>query len=122
MKRILITMAATLAATSLPILAADPSGHGGHMMGSGSMMDMGTGKTGPAIEFTRGEVRKIDKEAGKVTLKHGAIVNLDMPPMTMVFKAKDPAILDQVKVGDAVSFRAEKVEGVFIVTELRPAS
>ncbi|WP_317204165.1 copper-binding protein [Janthinobacterium sp.] len=65
-----------------------------------------------------GEVKKIDKEAGKITLKHGPLANLDMPPMTMVFRVKDPAMLDQVKVGDKVSFVAEKVAGQLTVTHI----
>ena len=69
--------------------------------------------------YAEGEVRKVDKEAGKVTLKHGPLANLDMPPMTMVFKAKEPAMLDNLKVGDKVRFRAEKVAGAYPVTEIR---
>jgi len=68
-----------------------------------------------------GEVRKIDKEQGKVTLKHGPIQNLEMPAMTMVFKVADPALLDQVKVGDKVKFAAEKVNGTVTVTAIKPA-
>lgn len=67
---------------------------------------------------TEGEVRKVDKAAGKVTLKHGEIKNLDMPPMTMVFTAKDPALLDKVKAGDKVRFHAEKEGSQFVVTAL----
>jgi Cu(I)/Ag(I) efflux system protein CusF len=72
--------------------------------------------------FTDAEVRKVDKEAGKVTLKHGAIANLDMPPMTMVFRVKDAAMLDQVKTGDKVRFKAEKIQGAYTVTEVAPAT
>jgi Cu(I)/Ag(I) efflux system periplasmic protein CusF len=68
-----------------------------------------------------GEVRKIDKEQGKLTLKHGPITNLDMPGMTMVFKAADPAMLDQVKVGDKVKFAAENRNGALTVTAIKPA-
>jgi Cu(I)/Ag(I) efflux system periplasmic protein CusF len=71
-----------------------------------------------AAPFTEAEVRKVDKEAGKVTLKHGRIENLDMAPMTMVFRVKEPAMLDKLKAGDKVRFRAEKVQGAFTVTEL----
>ncbi|MFN0162797.1 MAG: copper-binding protein [Burkholderiales bacterium] len=62
------------------------------------------------------EVRKIDKERGRITLKHGEIKNLDMPPMTMVFRVKDPAFLDQVKEGDRIGFTAEKIGGQYTVT------
>lgn len=65
-----------------------------------------------------GEVRKLDKSTGKITLRHGEIRNLDMPPMTMVFTAKDPALLDKVQVGDKVKFHAEKEGAQYVVTEL----
>lgn len=66
--------------------------------------------------MTEGEVRKIDKEQGKITLKHGEIKNLDMAPMTMVFRVKDAAMLDKVKEGDKVGFTADKLGGQFTVT------
>jgi Cu(I)/Ag(I) efflux system protein CusF len=68
-----------------------------------------------------GEVRKVDKDAKKITIKHGPLANLDMPPMTMVFQVTDPAMLDQVKAGDKVKFQAEKVGGAFAVTKIEPA-
>jgi Cu/Ag efflux protein CusF len=68
-----------------------------------------------------GEVRKVDKEQGKVTLRHGPLANLDMPAMTMVFKAADPKLLDGLKEGDKVKFTAEKVNGAFTVTAIQPA-
>ena len=75
-----------------------------------------------ASSLTEGEVRRIDKEARKITLRHGAIVNLDMPPMTMVFQVADVALLDRVKVGDNVRFAAETREGAFTVTRIDTAS
>jgi Cu(I)/Ag(I) efflux system periplasmic protein CusF len=66
--------------------------------------------------LTEGEIRKVDKDARKLTIRHGPITSLDMPAMTMVFQVQDPAVLDQVKVGDKVRFVAEKREGAFIVT------
>lgn len=75
-----------------------------------------------ATALTDAEVRKVDKEAGKLTLKHGAIPNLEMPPMTMVFRVKDPAMLEGVKAGDKVRFRAENIKGAFTVTEVAPAA
>lgn len=70
----------------------------------------------PSAGLADGEVRKIDKEAAKLTLKHGEIKHLDMPPMTMVFLVKEPALLDKVKVGDKVKFRAEKTATGYVVT------
>ncbi|MEO8347041.1 MAG: copper-binding protein [Betaproteobacteria bacterium] len=68
-----------------------------------------------------GEVRRVDKEQGKITLKHGPITNLEMPAMTMVFRVKDPAMLDKVKEGDKVRFTANKVGGNFTVTSIEAA-
>lgn len=65
-----------------------------------------------------GEVRKVDKEAGKLTLKHGPLVNLDMPGMTMVFKATDPRMLDGLKEGDKVRFSADRINGAISVTRI----
>lgn len=65
-----------------------------------------------------GEIKKVDKEAGKLTIKHGELKNLGMPGMTMVFKAQDPAMLDQVKQGDKVRFVADKVGGALTVTAI----
>lgn len=70
---------------------------------------------------TDGEVRKIDKDAGKITLKHGEIKNLDMPPMSMVFQVKDKALLDKVKAGDKVSFTADKINGQYTVLSIEAA-
>ena len=71
-------------------------------------------------DMSQGEVRKVDKSAGKVTIKHGPLANLEMPPMTMVFQVKDPAMLDQVKAGDAIRFKAEKIGGNYTVIQLQP--
>lgn len=67
------------------------------------------------------EVRKVDKSAGKITLKHGEIKNLEMPPMTMVFRVKDKAWLDEVVAGDKVKFDADKIDGQYVVTALKKA-
>ena len=74
-----------------------------------------------AQSMSEGEVRKVDKDAQKITIKHGPLKNLDMPPMTMVFRVKDAAMLDAVKQGDKVKFVAENVGGQFVVTEIGPA-
>lgn len=70
-------------------------------------------------QSVEGEVRKIDKGQAKVTLKHGEIRNLDMPPMTMVFRVRDPAWLDKLAVGDRVRFDADKIDGQYTVTALQ---
>jgi Cu/Ag efflux protein CusF len=74
--------------------------------------------TPTASPMSDGEVRKIDKEQGKLTLRHGPIQNLDMPGMTMVFKVADPKMLDTVKEGDKVRFSADRIDGALTVTAI----
>ncbi|MBE7366048.1 copper-binding protein [Ramlibacter pallidus] len=74
-----------------------------------------------AADMAEGEVRKVDKAAGKITVRHGEIRNLDMPPMTMVFGVSDPAMLDKVKQGDKVRFRAANPNGNYTITEIQAA-
>ena len=71
--------------------------------------------------LSSGEIKKIDKEAGKVTIKHGDIKHLDMPGMTMVFTAKDKGLLSNLKPGDKVRFRVVDEAGAYVVTEIQPA-
>lgn len=68
--------------------------------------------------LSEGGIQKIDKDAGKLTVKHGPLDNLGMPAMTMAFKVQDPAMLDQVKVGQQVRFRAERANGSLTITRL----
>lgn len=74
-----------------------------------------------AVKLTAGEVRKVDAEQGKLTIKHGPLDNLDMPAMTMVFKASKPELIKDVKAGDKIRFRAEKIDGAFLVTQVESA-
>lgn len=71
-------------------------------------------------DMTQGEVRKVDKETKKITLKHGPISNLDMPAMTMVFQVADPAMLENFKAGDKVKFSADKTGSGYAVTKIEP--
>ena len=71
--------------------------------------------------LAEGEIRKVDKEAKKLTIRHGPIANLDMPPMTMVFQVQDAALLDSIKAGDKVRFQAEKSGGAYTVIKIEPA-
>ena len=73
-----------------------------------------------ALPMADAEVRKIDAKAGKVTLRHGRLENLDMAPMTMVFGVKDPAWLSTLKVGDKVRIAVDRVNGALTVVELQP--
>ena len=110
MKR-LATLLATAAFSTSPLFAAND--HGAHHPATAQPEASG-------VPLSEGEIRKVDKENGKVTINHGPIANLDMPPMTMVFRVKDPALLDRVKAGDAIRFKAEKLDGSYTLVELQP--
>ena len=71
--------------------------------------------------MVKAEVVKVDKAAGKVTLKHGPIKDLDMDAMTMVFRAGDPAMLKGLKAGAKIKFDVDRVNGQLTVTKLQPA-
>ncbi|MBL8569472.1 MAG: copper-binding protein [Phreatobacter sp.] len=74
-----------------------------------------------SAQSINGEVVKIETDRGRITLKHGAIPNLDMDPMTMVFRVADPAMLQQVRQGDRVTFEASRVNGSITVTRIQRA-
>ena len=74
-----------------------------------------------ALPKVEAEVRRVDTATQKVTLKHGDIPNIDMGAMTMVFRVKDPALLDKVKAGDKVLITADKVDGNLTVMSMEPA-
>jgi len=74
-----------------------------------------------AVAMSQGEVRKIDVANQKITLRHGPLVNLGMPPMTMVFGVQDAALLEGLTVGDKVNFVVEQKGSQFVVTELHAA-
>lgn len=71
-----------------------------------------------AVPMTDGEIRKVDVAAGKLTIKHGPIINLDMGAMTMIFRVQDPALLGQVKDGDRVKFSVIRANGALTVTAM----
>lgn len=68
--------------------------------------------------LAEGEIRRIDRDAQKITIRHGPIANLNMPPMTMVFQAGNPALLGQIKPGDKVKFSATQERGAYVVTHI----
>jgi len=84
-------------------------------------MDHGKMVMSAAPAMTEGEVRKIDKDAGKITIKHGEIKHMDMPGMTMVFVVKDRALLDKTSVGARIQFMATNENGQMTVTDIQPA-
>jgi len=105
-----ITIAALLATLGMPVLAQPKADdHAAHHPAAAAS----------AADMADGEVRKVDKEAKKLTIKHGEIKSLDMPPMTMVFQVKDSAMLDRVKAGDKIRFVAEKGASGFVVTDIQ---
>lgn len=115
MKKSLPLLCIAIAATSA-IYAQPPSqdhSHGGHE----PLQAAAPASQRPEVEAL---VRTVDKAARKITLKHGAIPNLDMDPMTMVFHVADPALLDKVKPGDTVRFTADKIRGAYTVMTLEP--
>jgi Cu(I)/Ag(I) efflux system periplasmic protein CusF len=79
------------------------------------------GATSAQTPQSSGEVTKLDKANNRVTLRHGEIKNLDMPPMTMNFRVRDSKVLDAVAVGDRVRFTAEKIDGSYVLTTLNKA-
>jgi Cu(I)/Ag(I) efflux system protein CusF len=108
-----LTLLVLVAACSLqmPSARAQSHTHSSHAHGSAAASG----------EMTEAEVRKVDAASGRITLAHGEIRNLDMPPMTMTFRARDAAMLEGFKPGDKVRFAAEQVDGKYIVTALEPA-
>lgn len=86
----------------------------------GSLM-LGSAVHAQAPELADGEVRKIDKDAGKITLKHGPIQHMDMPGMTMVFQVREKALLDTVKVGEKIRFQLISEQGRYVVTDIQAA-
>lgn len=85
---------------------------------SGAHAQAGTTDAAAPNAVSEGEVRKVDKSAGKITIKHGPLQNLGMDAMTMVFRVRDQAMLDQVKAGDKIRFVAEQLNGQLTVTRL----
>lgn len=104
---VLITAAALLAGAAASSFAA-----------AGQALDDTQHAAPGASRMSSGEVVKVDRDAAKITIKHGPLANLNMPGMTMVFKAKDPALLARVKAGDKINFVAEQVNGALIVTKI----
>lgn len=96
-------------------------GNGAHSKKGQADQASAPAATSQAGSMADGEVRKVDKEAKKITIRHGPLAELDMPAMTMVFQVDDAAMLDTVKTGDKVKFRAEKVGGAFKVVKIERA-
>jgi Cu(I)/Ag(I) efflux system protein CusF len=106
-------LAAAAVVLSFPTMAETTMDHGKTGMDHGKM------PMAAAPAMTDGEIRKIDKETGKITIKHGEIKHMDMPPMTMVFHAKDKAMLDKVQVGQKVQFVVIQEPGKMVITDIQ---
>ena len=117
MKTLSIALAAAL------WLAAAPPAHA--QTAAGATADSHSHPTAAASEsaatWSEGEITRWDPRTLKLTLKHGEIKNLEMPPMTMVFRVQDASLLDGLKAGDKVRFRAERVNGTYQVTRIEKA-
>ena len=111
MNALLSSLVLSALLASAPVAAQASSDHDSHHVDRKA--------TAAAVPMSDGEVRKVDKGAGKVTIKHGRLQNLDMPAMTMVFRVQDPAMLDQLKEGDRIKFAADKINGALTVTEVQ---
>lgn len=114
-----LTLAIAMAAATPFALAQEGAhaGHGAHGAHAGHAAL--EAQIAPAL--TDGEVKKIDKETGKITLRHGEIRNLNMAAMTMVFRVKDPSMLEQVNVGDRIRFAADRDNGAVAIVQLEKA-
>ncbi len=84
-----------------------PGGHASH--------------AGDPTALADGVVLSVDRAARSVTISHGPLHNLGMPPMTMGFQVANPALLEQIKAGDKVRFHADVIDGAFIVTKIEAA-
>ncbi|OXI36259.1 copper-binding protein [Burkholderia aenigmatica] len=123
MKKLITVTVATAAVLAVGAFVT-PAFAAGDMAGMDmSGMKMSSGGAGESnAALTDAEVKKVDAASGKITLKHGALENVGMPPMTMAFKAKDAAMLEHAHTGDKVKVRIEKVDGTLTIVKLVKAS
>ena len=123
MKNSIVLASIALAAVSA---TAQTHNHGTH--GASTVAQAPAAAATPATaaapvskDMVEAEVRKVDKESKKVTLKHGPIKNLDMPGMTMVFQVRDEKLFDKLAAGDKIKFTAEQLQGAYVVTGVEKA-
>ena len=107
-----------LAVISIASLLFAPGGYAAGEPSADNAAGTTSADSGQAM--TSGVVKKVDKGAGKVTIRHGPIENLGMPQMTMIFRVKDPEMLDRLKEGDEIRFVADKVDGAYTVMQFEP--
>jgi len=114
MKAIGTTLHAAILAAAFIAGAPAMASHGDHN-------DHGQQAASAMADTADGEIKKVDKPSGKLTIKHGELKNLGMGAMTMVFRVKDAAMLDKVKAGDKVRFTVENANGAMTVTAIEVA-
>ena len=116
-----------LSAITLALLgasAAYAADHTVHVIENENRMKAETeakAKAAAQVELADGEIRKINKNTGKITVKHGEIKSVEMPPMTMVFGVADKAMLEGLKEGDKVKFNVKQEGSNYTVTEIKKA-
>ena len=103
---------------SLSNASAQSLDHSGHTQAAKAVDPAVAAVAGQGTVMSDGEIKKVDKDTGRLTIKHGPLENLGMQGMTMLFGVKDAAMLDAVKAGDKVKFAAEKVGGRLVVTQI----
>lgn len=97
-------------------MSAKKIGRSGTLWLAGVLLALAAGAQ--TTELSDGEIRKIDAAAGKITIAHGEIKSIEMPPMTMVFTVKNPALFDALKKGDKVRFAVVREDGKLVLTEI----
>ena len=107
--KIVANVAATVALLAFNSAMAQSHDHGHHAPAAAA---------GQELALSEGEVKKVDKDTGRLTIKHGSLENLGMSGMTMVFGVKDVSALDTLKAGDKIKFVAERLDGRLVVTQL----
>ncbi|GJH28587.1 RND family efflux transporter MFP subunit [Caballeronia peredens] len=116
MKKLIVATAVLAAVFAAPAFASDD------MAGMNMSAKPSAAKVSSNNALTDAEVKKVDATTGMVTLKHGALENVGMPPMTMAFKAKDAAMVKKVHEGDKVKVRVENVDGTLTIVRLEKQS
>ncbi|QCP53675.1 copper-binding protein [Trinickia violacea] len=110
MKKLIVASVALAALIAAPAFAGDDM--------AGMNMSTSATKALSTSALTDAEVKKVDASTGMVTLKHGALENIGMAPMTMAYKAKDAAMVKQIHEGDKVKVRVENVNGTLTIVKV----
>ena len=121
---ILLALLAGTASSLAFAQGAHDHGHGGHGDVHDHAHDHGQGHGAAAMgELPRveAEVRRVNTRANTLSVRHGDIPNLDMPPMTMTFQVNDPALLDGLEVGDSILVTVDRIDGAYTVMSVEAA-